>query len=97
MLCYGYIEETGELYTHAYDANQRRWWVKPINQLRTEQGATAQLIQQMRDEDDESFFNFTRMTIQQFDYLLELVGPSLQKFSNREGLTPETRLLVTLR
>ena len=43
----------------------------------------------MRDQDDESFFNFTRMTIQQFDYLLELVGPSLQKLSNREILTPE--------
>ncbi|KAK4887349.1 hypothetical protein RN001_003620 [Aquatica leii] len=37
------------------------------------------------------------MTPAQFDQLLEMVGPTLQKHSNREPLSPSQRLALTLR
>lgn len=80
-----------------YESSRRRWWVKEINKSRKEQGAVNNLVQQMRQEDDEAFFDFTRMTISRFDCLLNLVSPRLEKYSMRESLTPETRLLITLR
>lgn len=76
-----------------YRANRRRWYVRPVNQDRNEQGAVNHLVQKMRAEDDESFFN---LTIGRFDHLLEMVELRLQKYSMRESLSPETRLLITL-
>lgn len=89
------IEDTDEV---DYLTYRCRWWVRPINTRRAEQGASVNLVQEMRYEDDESFFNFTRMTFVQFDELLRLIGPKIQKFCiSRETVTPETRILVTLR
>lgn len=77
---------------------RRRWWVRPINQRREEQGASEQLVREMRLHDDESFFNYTRMTMVQFDRLLTLVGPLILKQNTRKDvLSPYVRLLITLR
>lgn len=47
--------------------------------------------------DKENFFEYTRMNIKQFDFLLTLVGPMLQKNSIRKPLPARLRLIVTLR
>lgn len=79
-------------------ASQRRWWVRAINQRRSQQGASEQLVREMRRHDDEEFFQFTRLSIAKFDELLVLVGPSLLKQNSRKDvLSPYLRLLITLR
>ena len=89
MLC-GY-------YLLSHKEERRRWWVRPINERRKEQGDYENLVQEMRLNDVEMFFNYTRLTVEQFDCLLKLVGPSLQKISFREPITPGARLTLTLR
>lgn len=79
-------------------ADQRRWWVRPINQRRADQGASEQLVQEMMAYDDEEFFCFTRLTIGQFEQLHTLIGPLLIKQNTRKDvLSPYLRLLITLR
>lgn len=79
-------------------SDQRRWWVRPINQERMDHGASEQLVREMRHHDDEEFFHFTRLSIAQFDQLLGLVGPTLLKKNTRSDvLSPYMRLLITLR
>ncbi|CAH1366277.1 unnamed protein product [Tenebrio molitor] len=43
------------------------------------------------------FFRYTRMSPDQFDHLLTLVGPQLRKHSQLEAIEPGHRLAVTLR
>ena len=74
----------------------RRWWVRPLFLLRARAGQYHQHFRFMRENDKEMFFEYTRLTVEQFDLLLELVGPSLEKNSIREPLSPEFRLVITL-
>jgi len=60
---------------------KRRWWVHPINQKRNEQGDGNHLIEEMRLYDTEVHFKYTRLTIEEFDNLLCLVGPKIEKIS----------------
>lgn len=79
-------------------ADQRRWWVRPINEGRSDHGASELLVREMRLYDDEEFFSFTRLSISKFDELLQLVGPTLLKQNTRKDvLSPYMRLLITLR
>ncbi|XP_035225151.1 uncharacterized protein LOC118197725, partial [Stegodyphus dumicola] len=57
--------------------SERKWWVRPIYLNRQDQGAQQNLINEMRLQDTESFFNFFRMTPQKFDELLSVVGPRI--------------------
>lgn len=75
---------------------QRRWGVHPINQMRREHGHFQNLFQEMLVHDHEKFFNYTRMTPERFNHLLELVGPEITKHAPN-ALPPECRLLITLR
>ena len=83
--------------TSGFHANHRRWWIRPLLLLRGAAGQYEQHFRHMRDNDPEMFFKYTRLTVEQFDLLLQLVGPSLEKCSIRTALSPEFRLLVTLR
>jgi hypothetical protein len=78
---------------------QRRWWVRPINQHRNNQGDGENLINEMRLQDVESHFKYCRMTIDTFDELLAIVGPTIQRMQTnfREPISPRTRLYLTLR
>ena len=58
-------------------------------------GASEHLVQEMRLTDNEEFFNFTRLTLQQFDELLALVGKKANY--EKDVILPNTRLLITLR
>lgn len=75
---------------------RRRWWVRPVNQQRRKHGYFATLIKVMKEEDQEQFFTFTRMTLDIFKKLLELVGSHLDKKKTRDILCAEERLLITL-
>lgn len=74
---------------------KRRFWVRPINQNRLQQGDYAALFQELK-EDVDMFFKYTRMTVDCFYTLLEMVRPQLEK-SNWRALPAELRLSVTLR
>lgn len=76
--------------------HRRRWWVRPVNKQRRKHGYFATLIKIMKEEDQEEFFTFTRMTLNVFEKLLGLVGSHLEKKKTRDILCSEERLLITL-
>lgn len=74
----------------------RRWWVKHHLYTNIRHGAHEKLFMYFQTN-DEGFFNFTRMSVQQFNYLHELLKSMLKKRSRRERLPTEVRIAVTLR
>lgn len=77
----------------------RRWWVKPhiTLELRNQFGFYSTLFTHFRMNDEEEFKRLTRMSIPQFNNLIDLVRPHLEKQTViRTPLCPELRLAVTL-
>ncbi|XP_011874581.1 PREDICTED: uncharacterized protein LOC105565748 [Vollenhovia emeryi] len=74
----------------------RRWWVRPINERRGQNGDFATLFAELK-EDPDLFFRYTRMDVDTFYELLDMVRPYLQKTSLRKPICPEQRLAITLR
>ena len=80
------------------EIQERRWWARHNNARRHKLGASDHLLHEMRLDDDEEFFNFTRLTVEQFNEILDLVGPSIiQKMTRNDVISPYTRVLITLR
>ncbi|KMQ89149.1 nuclease harbi1 [Lasius niger] len=82
------------------EEKSQRIWVRPIfTQLqRHMQGASDNLIKEIKLQDLEMFYNYCRMSIELFDYLLSIVGPLLEKqIVVRDPIPAGTRLLVCLR
>ena len=50
----------------------RRMWVHPINNLRFEKGEYFVLYPDLQKYEDK-FFNWFRMSIKKFDYLLKMI------------------------
>lgn len=73
----------------------RKFYVRPINMRRSDQGDFYHLFQEMKD-DLEMFFRYTRMSLCIFDQLCTMMKPFLTKKSHR-ALQPEQRLALTLR
>ena len=77
---------------------QRRFWVREIFKNRKTQGDYHNLVAEMRLSDPEKYFNYFRMSQEQFQNLLQLVGPLIEKiYFRREPIGPAERLAVTLR
>lgn len=74
----------------------RRWWVKPINKKKKEQGFVCNLFCEMTMTDHEEFFAYTRFWPEQYNFLLKLVTPYLKKRSFRKPLAPNAQLDITL-
>ena len=74
----------------------RRWWRRPINQGFSDFGEYQRLFMELKNTDHEEFYQYTRMTVEQFDWLLERVRPFLIKRSARRPFPTELRLAVTL-
>ncbi|TGZ46011.1 Uncharacterized protein DBV15_12047 [Temnothorax longispinosus] len=74
----------------------RRWWVRPVNRRKRQQGFLNNLFREIRSTDHEEFFTYTRLYPEQYRTLLELVTPYLTKCSIRKPLSPDTRLAITL-
>lgn len=72
----------------------RNWWVHPLNQKRNLTG----FINELR-EDPKKFRNFTRISIESFEHVLNLIKFRIQKNNTyfRKSIPPEERLLITLR
>jgi len=73
----------------------RRWLVRPINQQRKQYGEYDNLFQHLKNDED-MFFKYTRMLIQQFNKLSAMLTPYLKK-KTKKALPPEQRLLIALR
>lgn len=79
--------------------SQRRYWIHPILRLKQQQGDWHNLINEMRLQRDETFFNYMRMTSTRFDTLLAKVGPSITKMETtfRTPIPAAARLAMTIR
>ncbi|XP_029168797.1 protein ANTAGONIST OF LIKE HETEROCHROMATIN PROTEIN 1-like isoform X2 [Nylanderia fulva] len=74
---------------------KRRWYVRPINQLRYKYGDYETLYQELKN-DTYLFFCYTRMNLCLFNKLLQLTEPHLTKNSYR-AFPAEQRLIIVLR
>jgi len=76
----------------------RSKWVKNWK-LNREKFSDVVLLRELRENDPDDFKNYLRMNTTDFDYLLEIVGPALQKQDTimRNSINPEERLVATLR
>lgn len=66
----------------------RRWWVRPhiCEMIREQHGAYQKLFKYFKINNHDQFFELTRMSVQQFNVLHNLVKPRLRKKSNRKNL-----------
>ena len=77
--------------------NFRRYWVRPFLMRRAQFGFFEAHFQFLVEQDEETFYQCTRLTVQQFYVLLDILGDSLDKDSIRTPLSPDFRLFFTLR
>lgn len=69
---------------------ERSCWVHPINQKRD----IGSFIVEIRS-DPNKFYNYCRLSIATFDHLLALIQENNTNYRN--SISPEERLLITLR
>ena len=77
--------------------NVRHMWVHPINNLRFEKGEYFILYPDLRKFEDK-FFNWYRMSMKKFDYLLKLIQRRIFRWNTnyRESVSTEEQLIITL-
>ncbi|KAL1488582.1 hypothetical protein ABEB36_015045 [Hypothenemus hampei] len=75
---------------------KRRYKVKPINRQRKLYGQYEKLFKNMKENDPEQFFKYTRLSSEQFDFLLALIDPHIKKNKSKNPLSPSHRLSITL-
>ncbi|KAJ8913890.1 hypothetical protein NQ315_005687 [Exocentrus adspersus] len=76
----------------------KRFWIRDIFKKRQQQGAYHNLLNEMRLTDTEKYFNYLRMSSENFNNLLNIVGPKLFKIHCvREPISIGERLALTLR
>lgn len=77
---------------------QKRPWVHDFLRGREQQGAFNNLVQELR-LDDVGFKEYFRLSKSQFEHLLTMVAPAIQKMQTtfRESISPEERLCICLR
>lgn len=78
---------------------QRTKWVREFFVNREQEGFYTRLNTMLRTNDPELFNNFLRMDASDFDLLLELVRPRIEKKDThlRKSISAAERLAVTLR
>ena len=85
-----------------------RNWEGPITSSRKERGSFYTTVPKLLPDDNDStlpnnrvgtFRNYFRLSIAEFELVLDRVGPLIQKVSTnlREPISPKERLMVTLR
>lgn len=77
----------------------RSVWTKQWVALREKEGFYAKLMVELRSEEPELYRNFLRMSSAQFDNLVELVKPHIEKSDTnmRMSISAGERLALTLR
>lgn len=82
------------------ETNLRRIWVAPIfsEKRRNEQGASNNLIKEIKNTDLEKFFEFMRMDTEAFNELLKIIEPNITKQNAvRNSVPATTRMEICLR
>ena len=77
---------------------RRRFWIHPVLQERRQKGDYLSLIQELRD--DPAFFQrYFRLSVAQFDVVLELLRPDIQLQNTRwrSSIDPGQQLAITPR
>lgn len=59
--------------------NWRRWWVRPWIKRRQELGASSRLLQELKEEDPQTYRNVLRITASQLQELFILIEPLIKK------------------
>lgn len=73
-----------------------RWWIRTFLAKRPSEGAFNSLMRDLREQ--SGFENFLRMTFYDFEFLLDLIVPEIEKNSNcRKPIPPGEMLATTLR
>lgn len=88
-----------ELSLGMLNRKKRRWWTRPWIQRREELGASSRLLQELKEEDPETYKNVLRMSPPKFQELLELVEPLIKKQDTRlrNAIPCKIKLQITLR
>ncbi|KAJ8910966.1 hypothetical protein NQ315_003659 [Exocentrus adspersus] len=85
---------------HTYKRLNKKIGIHPINRERHLFGEFHHLYNKLRMYPDR-FWNYMRMSVRSFDYLLEKVGPHLEKiatnFVQNSYISPAERLVITIR
>ncbi|XP_069621601.1 uncharacterized protein [Ranitomeya imitator] len=78
--------------------SRRRFWLHPIVEVRESRGVYHCLFGELNENQDK-YFEYTRMSKDSFRYLLRLVEGAISRQDTqlRKSISPEERLLVTLR
>jgi len=76
---------------------KRACWIHPINKQREALGLFGNLIQELK-KDNDRFFQYFRMSVTNFNYLLTLVAKELTKIDTfwRPAIKPDIKLAITL-
>lgn len=91
------VESSSLLMRRRRRRSRRTEWVNQIFLKREEHGEFHHLMDDLK-KDPEKFFDYFRLSLNTFTYILESVKPELTKHSNfRLVISPEERLTVTLR
>ena len=72
----------------------RTWWIRPVNLTCHEERFYKTCVQQLKEKNEELFCKFTPLTIDNFNFLLNLLKHKLERFLNRKIIAPEIRLSV---
>lgn len=93
------IEEENVRDRKGFPRKMRSAWVKEWVQKRSSDGFCVKLLRELQEEEPLLYNNFIRVTHEQFDYLLMLVKPLIEKQNTtmRESIAAADRLLLTLR
>lgn len=78
---------------------KRKCWVKNWVRRRPQEGFYAKLLVELRAEEPALYRDFLRMNEEQYEHLLALVTPYIQKQDTvmRESISAGERLVLTLR
>lgn len=78
---------------------KRKVWVRDWIRRRHDLGCYSQLLRELENEVPHLYKNFLRMNIGDFNNLLEMVSPLIQKTDTnmRKAISPGERLALTLR
>lgn len=80
-------------------SKKRSCWTKNHlkEEVRSMYGAYSTVFRYFKFKDEEEFYCFVGMSVNDFEHLLTLVGPRLQKSSPRKPLAPELKLAAVLK
>lgn len=80
------------------ERDKKKLWVHPLNKKRITHNVIVSFICELRS-DEKKFKNYTRVCTSTFDFIIQQIGDEIRKEDThfRRSISPEERLLITLR